>query len=273
MRKYIVILIGCLIMLCVQGCLADKPVEDASGEESEPDKEVIVPEEPEDYFPLLLGTTWKYNIEVGDGEPVIFFAARMEYTGKILTVRELSPINLDEGNDPYKLEISVLSSVTPDLPVEYSECFKLEIVRDDLEIFDVSPIAYLAVLPGDGFNVCLFKRQIHIESHPFEYGTSYDFYHGFSQQHLFFDKDRISTLSIRVNGDVTESLEFIESEESLSHFRRVVEPFFQTDDNMSEGFTEDTWFEKGVGLTRLVQKVDGEISMVWELTEFTPGED
>lgn len=260
MKKNIVIFIVCLTMLCTDGCLFKD----------------LKPGEPEEYFPLNPGTTWEYTVEIGDARPIQSYKCCFP---RYATVHASNYLEVG-GDRILKFKLKEAGSVV--LPVEFTKCVELEIINDDLDYFADTTKVYLAVIPGDGFCVSMFVRRFKEEQH-YGYGASYyptfgNVHTGFTQHNLYFDCETIDSMSVNFEKRDIEILEYVEFADALHHYRRVVEGFGSEDDDPErrfvndQGYTEDMWFKKGVGLTRLEQTIGGETSMVWELTEFTPGE-
>lgn len=274
---YIVIL-AISFLLCVSpfGCgkgekaESNRPVEYEAAESSTP-----VEGEPSDYFPTNTGTTWVYEIEIGEVEPLDYRetwwslsngkAFCYEMRGRFRALME------DTAPKTFVLEMKVKGPADEQGPLEYPLGVELEIEKDELGIFEDTKQVFWAITSHDRFTV----NEVITYSPHSSYSPGYPFVgEGYSIRLVFFGGK--PGLMIPIGEQSKDALLFngVDTKVSeyegipLLNFIRTVEPG-EKNDYINKGFSEDMWFAKGKGLVRLEQKVDGEVSMTWNLVEFS----
>jgi len=235
---------------------------------------------PADFFPLETGTTWTYAITLGETEPLNYEEVSWEGPGKtgILSVRRgrfFGVFEEHQGNQ-FTLKMRVKGPAPKQGGLEYPLGVELEILQDDLGVFHDAKQVFFAVANYDRFMAHLvITHDVNGPGAPTGSGpwSSWGSEDGYSMRLIFFGSAPGTRISM--GGQHKDLLLFggvegtIEGGVDVLHFIRTVLPSDDpTDGLLSEGFSEETWFEKDKGLFRLVQ-TRGDATMTWDLTDFS----
>jgi hypothetical protein len=237
---------------------------------------------PADFFPIAVGSRWEYKIEPGTTEPLMFqetiwprgkSVVVSQTRGRLFLSRE------QEGRKNFTLAFSVLSEAKKQSPLGLLRGVQLKLEKDDLGIFKYAEKVLWVVSLSQGF----MARQVVIFSSdsPGAPGGPWGTWGGasgeggYTLRAIFFgDKPGVE---VGMGREPKDTLEFKGVESGVPgssgiqclHFIRRVKPAKREpgkkSDYLDKGFSEDIWYAKQRGLVRLVQKVDGEISMTWTL--------
>lgn len=233
-----------------------------------------------EYFPLEIGVRWAYEIQIGEAEPLNYKETRWPMEpGKVSvfsTRGRYTAYLKDPSKKSYRLTIAVKGPAEKQGGLQYPIGAELEIEEDELGIFGDAEKVFFAVTTSGRY-----MAQLVATYPPDSLGAPFgmtSFEDGFSMQILFFTgnlgteigigkepKDKLALIGLDTSVPKYKG-------EALLHFRREVAPdenILQQAEYLNNGFTEDLWFAKGKGLVRLEQKVNGKVSMVWVLTQFT----
>jgi len=149
---------------------------------------------------------------------------------------------------------------------KFTDFIQLEIVRDDLDVFEhrgeESKEVFWARTYDENDPYSLIINQI-VFYPPEARIPSED---RFSVRTIFTDS-KAPAEEIEKTADIL-TLVGVEKlpgygELPCIHFLRIVKE--RDKSKIGKAFTEDTWYAPGVGLVRLEQKVEGKTSMIWEL--------
>lgn len=232
--------------------------------------------EPWDYFPTRTGTKWVYEITVGEAEPLSFREISWPLNGRVTSyaVRGyLHPLVSDESRRTFQLVISTRGKASQQGPFQY-DGVELAIEKDELGIFKYHKQVFWAMTYSGGFMVSevgtYSPNTPPAPPHIWGMGKK----EGFSVRIIFFSEPGIE---VGIGKEPSEEFFFTGVDGPYLHFVREVKVDEKEEGEEStyldKGFTEETWFVKGKGLVRLEQKVDGKISMVWKLVQFSKGAD
>jgi hypothetical protein len=259
---------------------------------SEAKKPVDEEGSPSDYFPTAAGTRWTYDITVASllerHAPLIHALITWpspegnvpwEIRGRLTAPREPTP------DRSYRLAMSVIGPADRQGPLEYPEGYELRLERDDLGTFNEMMIPrrsakklFWAINREQRYRVVL------VVMHSFQSPGAPDAgvesadgkKPGYSERTIFFGArpglgvDREDDMLVYIGAEKFRDTQ-------LLHFRRLVaerknpklgKPKDTShDDRLNGAFMEDSWFAKGVGLVKLVQTVDNEVTMQWTLVQ------
>jgi len=155
-----------------------------------------------------------------------------------------------------------------DLFNTFTDFAELEIIQDDVDIFEhkfaQSKKVYWGRIYDDNNPDSLVVNQIVFFSNKFSQSPNSG--DSFSIRTIFTTNEPAQNAS-----GAEDTLSLVGVDNNLSgydglpciHFLRTVKPSDNTE--LGKSFTEDTWYAPGIGLVRLEQKVEGKISMTWDL--------
>lgn len=239
---------------------------------------------PSDYFPISVGVKWVYRIEIGEIEPLNYRETSWPLGEREVTYAtrgRFLPLQ-QRTRKTFLLEMRVKGRAAQQGPLKYPAGVELEIVQDELGIFEDSKQVFWAITQ-DRFmahEVVTYPP----DTSPCGLGGPWGSWgqeEGYSMKLVFFaDKPGIQ---IGLGKDPIDTLLFTGIDTQVPqyegtpclHFVREVKSSEkkQGEDrsHLDKGFSEDTWFAREKGLVRLEQKVDGNTSMVWTLVRFSKG--
>lgn len=250
-----------LLILMISGCA--KEVDDKIGE-------------PSDYFPIDTGREWTYEITIGGAEPLYYYEVNWPLgTGglayavngrfRLLLEKEI-PVSL-------LLKMKVKGPAAKQGRLEYPIGVELEIVQDELGIFEDHAQVFWAITTSDRF----MAEQV-VTYPPDTPGAPHNAWGGWGQENgwshrlVFYGGEPGSSINLK---DSPDEISFIGVDTNVPGFERVSSLHFQRKVNLEQegkessilkkNLTEDTWFVKDKGLVRFVQKVQGTTSMTWLL--------
>lgn len=281
--KRVALLLSVVLMLCLVtiGCASPPTPEPRR---IVPPPNLLVEESSIPHFPTETGTRWKYKITIGETEPLKFkttywpIGSADEGGHIVYGVRgRFEPLLAEKPQKSFDLVIKVIGPAKKQGPFEYRGSVELAVEEDDLGVFkDHSQIFWAIVQPPNPIvnEVVTYPPGLSSDPRGSEYWGSGSNTEGYSLRVVFFARQ--PGLSIGLGDDPKEEIIFNGIVPGGSggfqlHFTREVEPAEEDDHYLSNGFTEEMWYEEGKGLVRLEQKVKGKISMTWELVKFTPG--
>lgn len=230
-----------------------------------------------DFFPMDIGTTWTYSVKIGI-DPL--YASSVAFPRGISWEKryERGSMFLETGTPSLTSGILKLKAVKPvtreDPRVIIASGVRIAILQDDASLFSYGIKLYFAIFDSIDY----FAGWIVTYPLP-EYDwmkPDFDTRRSFCPRFLMFGG--WSGDSICFPDLPGEQITYVnDREESLLHYHRVVRSqkslpkiINQYENKRSQGpFTEDYYLMKGIGLIRLVQRVDGEISMEWTLKELS----
>ncbi|MCD4685936.1 MAG: hypothetical protein K8S97_08370 [Anaerolineae bacterium] len=221
------------------------------------------------FLPAEVGSQWTYKIEIGDMAP-------LRYDEVIWPIGDTAVVSRASGlfsglfvgaatADVFWLTLQVKGTATQQGPFEYDNGVELEILRDDLGVFEDAEQVFWTISPGEYqarvMEIVTYPAYLAPDDLAQEDGFSarlilLDCLPGVYQEGLVWGEESTDILHSLVH-----DIQFPQYEgTTVLHFQRVVEY-----EGFWGGFTEDTWFAEGIGLIRLEQRVDGVISMIWTL--------
>jgi hypothetical protein len=294
--KWLTFALVCVVAVAVVGCGPDegKKAKQAGSERSGTSAADVVNADrppsglPSDFFPMSTGTTWKYQIRLGDMQPLNYEVVKWpqgERERAIATRGLFFRAVKDEAVKDYVLQIRVKGPATQQRNLGYPTTdAELEIMRDDLGVFvSAKRVFYAAKIGGQYMaHLIMVHGANSIGLPPAGAWGGWGGEDGYSARLVMFGGEPYTAISLGLND--TDSLEFIGSEmepttQRLSlHFRRMVKANKHSSDvpdsigssELDDAFTEDMWFTKHRGLERLVQTRRNKVTMTWTLSEFSP---
>ncbi|MEW6408061.1 MAG: hypothetical protein AB1465_05215 [Patescibacteria group bacterium] len=221
-----------------------------------------------DYFPTGIGTRWVYEITIGETEPLRqqtnYWTENNGQTLVQLVKGRFSTLVGSNNKPPktFRLIIKIKKKTAADLESS-SENVELAIEEDELGIFKHGKkvswrqTSYLGAI---------VIEEIVVYS-PKNFGLFDIKQDGYSSHPIFLASN------VRIGYSEEIYILFIGIEASRLHLRRTVNAADsrpgRPPDYLDKAFIEDMWFEKGKGLVRLEQRIDGLVSMTWRLVDFS----
>ena len=239
---------------------------------------------PSDYFPTDIGRSWTYRIEVAstNRHPVRHQISSWPYgedglrsvrtRGIIYNFRDEKAVDGET-----KLVLRIVEKALKQGPLQYREGYKLKIERDDLNIYNDVTALYWAISTASRYEVTEVamidpSSSSSLGSNNSPWG-SMDDREGYSLSFKLFGEKPMIAIGY---GDEGDRLLFVGFDRldgvPCLHFQRMVDAADRKEDTSNRGssyfdsaFTEDVWYGKGIGLMKLIQKVDGLVTMTWTL--------
>jgi len=197
------------------------------------------------YFPMEVGIKWTYEITIGEKNPVVSSIARGNI-GNTTVVREQRGTLVIEEGKIFNLTIEV-KEVTQ---LEGKQGVELEITEDDdFKLFRGADRVVWILREKPTFAV--FQILV---SQPE------------GEESIFSVRPLITPVAMEGKHPSQGFLTPIRHEGSSLHLLRMVG---STGPDVDNGFTEHFYYEKDVGMVKLVQKRDGVVSMTWKLIDFS----
>jgi len=237
---------------------------------------------PADYFPVKIGTTWEYEITIGNVEPMNYTEVSWPQ-GNIIqiiaTKGRFMPLLVDSlGKNSYDLIVRVKSLAKKQGPLEYPNGLELEIVKDELGIYEYCSQVFWAISDDNRFMVN--EIRVYPSDTPGAPMTGawgrWSAENGYSIRVIFFGEQ--PNTAIGLGEEPKDVLLFQGLEGKKLHFTRQVdmsEPknssYDSSDEMFNQDFTEDVWYERGKGLVALIQIKNGEMAFAWRLKKLTLG--
>lgn len=238
------------------------------------------PGKPGDFFPSQVGWTWTYEITIGDAEPLRYNETAWPLGDKWIvyaTRRRFPPVVKGEGEKTFHLVIRSKATATKQGPLEYPIGIELDVVEDELGVYEDAKQVFWAISTSGRFMAHLVTTYDPRSAPGGSRGGAWGRWgqeEGYSMRLIFFG-DQPGT-QIGMGNEPADKLLFegIDTNaegyagQPLLRFIRSVEGSRddQSDRILDRAFTEEMWYAKGKGLVRLVQKVEGKTSMTWTLT-------
>lgn len=235
-----------------------------------------------DFFPTQVGLKWTYEITIGDADPLRYNETSWPQDKGVVNsyIRgRIFPVNQGEGKKRFTLIIRSRASAANIGTIEHLNGVELEVVQDELGIFEDAKQVFWAISTEDRFVACLVVTYDPM-SHGAPKGDAWGRLgqgDGSSMRLLFFGER--PGIQLGIGEKPTDKLLFVGPDtnvegyagQALLHFTRSVEgtkgdQYDQYRHEIDRAFTEEMWYAKGKGLVRLVQKVGGNISMTWALS-------
>lgn len=237
--------------------------------------------EPQEYFPMEIGTKWKYDIKLTENKktrPLCYEVVSWPVGGKYISYATRGILYPGKDTDDIQLILRVDSLAKKQGSLKYPIGVKVGILRDDLGIYRDNVGLFWAGVSSGRFQIT--KVALHdpmSSSAPRSGGWGgWGGKPGESMNLKFFGSRPMIAISIGDNSP--DRLLFVGPEDfagsTALHFRRIVDKTDRSDDKglkkldvnyLDKSFTEDMWYLRHVGLVRLVQTVDGVETMVWTL--------
>lgn len=288
-RKPIILIIWFLLMVFAYGCGEGEEIESGTSvEDEETESSIIIEVEPSDYFPTSEGTSWVYEIEIGNVEPIFYRLERWSVGDGYVLPYEIrgrfARLFYNNNEKKFLLEIGVKRLADKQGPLQYPKGVELEIKKDELGIFEEAKQVFWAITFSGGFEVdeVVTYSPENMPGYP---TGSWGMEEGYSIRPMFFSDLPGTQIGICVGDEAVDNLLFAGVDTKvpeyegipLLYFIRTVEPAKKKEGEnyyyFHNGFSEEIWFAIGKGLVRLEQKVGGKTSMVWTLVEFSEGTD
>lgn len=250
-----------------------------------PETENIASEIPQ-YFPMDVGTNWTYRIDIGDASPVYYEELILYYkigqnigTSESIVRGKYAPgpgMELPQKR-PYQLKIAIAAKATKQCDMEIPEGRKIKVITDELGIYqDAENVYWTTSFPGSfhfmQINEIKTSGAFSTGANPKPYQTCSSSLKGFGYP---------AETSICHGAKMTDFLTFQGigiipgTKVNGLHFIREVKgkESASISNAMNFTFTEDLYYQKGVGLVYLQQKVNGKIAMTWTLVKMTTAKD
>jgi len=233
---------------------------------------------PQDYFPIAVGTEWQYDIELFPPKDPLTHEIKFWPEGNSEIVQEVSGRLLftDSATEEFKLVLKVKKTAAEQGPLKYPIGVELEVLQDDLGIYEWCDQVFFAVTNHGRYFVNLVKTYSPDSPGCPSRGSwgSWGTEPGHSIKPYFFGEEPGTGLGLE---NSNESVVFVgmasKNNRQCLHFTRVVEGnadearLDSSAGDIGRSFTEDMWFAKGVGLIKLEQRVGDSLTMTWTLKE------
>jgi hypothetical protein len=243
-----------------------------------------------EYFPLVVGSRWVYRIETSEHRGLNFRGTIWPTGPDTLRTLKISGSFPDTSiKKTFTLEFRLRNKVSDQeratedsLFGDYSsrtDIFELEIIKDDLGIFDLERRVFWAVIRKHAGDESPVIEQAAIYLPDISRGVITVIGAGWSRKALFFIDQpgaklaheqfpEDATVYIGIDRNVPQH-----ENATLLRFRRTMERREGGSSTRYEdsGFSEDFWYARNVGLVRMEQKVLGRTTVVWTLTDFALG--
>lgn len=236
---------------------------------------------PKDFFPTKVGTTWTYKISLGEVKPLNYEVVMWPRgkSGVTMATRGFFMGSLTGEKREFTLKIRVKGLASKQGVLKYPIGVELEIEEDELGVFDNCKQVFLAAASSGGFmaHMVIIKDRNSLGAPSSGSWGGWGEEDGYSMPIIFFIRDPGTQISMGENS--SDSILFtgvsklpVGNLKGL-HFQRVVgatekKPGEELS-GLDQGFTEDTWFVRGKGLSYLVQRVNSKVSMTWTLVDFS----
>lgn len=244
-------------------------------ETTAPAKEISVKE----FFPLDTGLRLVYKIEKCSTNNPLYsvhvFWTIGQNRGRLVLIRR--EIEFKPGQDEYLLILKVKGpNLEEKKSSDYDKVIEVEIERDDIGLYANAQKLFWCVKSNSRYKI--YEVLYHDPSSTGSEAARGEGYKeqpaGISQQFKIFSGIPLITYAY-IDEEVLYFIgpEMFENQNCL-HYRRIVwevkkdywgNPIEQN--YIMTPFTEDLWFAEGKGLVKLVQKVDGKITMTLSLKE------
>lgn len=240
---------------------------------------------PADYFPTDIGHTWEYHITVEDEGRNALFTRATIWTligGKqVITTergRHLTAVaNRKADRGVFTLTLRIKGKALKQGHLQYSEGYQVQVVRDDLNIYDSPQDLFYAISRSQRFMLEQVRVvSPHSSSAPSggsgPWGGPSVIEPGYDHKLIFFGQPHLS-IDLGARGDALVWMKTTKDSRGRPAiiFERRVEAKNKIptpkQDPLDKSFVEERTFVRGVGMTRLVQKVYGKTTMTWILQE------
>jgi hypothetical protein len=222
---------------------------------------------PEEYIPFTPGLRLEYRITLGPAEPLNFGVTVWSMGNGHGILSETRGRFAPPTKRTYSLILQIAGPVTKEGPYSWDGVK----VKDEIGVFEGAQELFWSRAPGDDFNV-LEVRTYSPDSTGAPMGSwgVPESEGGSASRIIFFGGPPGSARGIGPR-DSEDKIGFLGSEGDTLHFVRQVKTH-ESDPSESEdaklldqGFEEHTWFERGRGMVRLEQRINGATSMRWQL--------
>jgi hypothetical protein len=221
-----------------------------------------------DYFPLTLGTEWRYNIDYIHFPPLSY--SEIFWPKNTPTESEVRGEVYFPKRSGNHMTIKIVNTTS-------SHQAEIKVLEDDLIMFDyVTKITWTGIEGNKTGFVQTVYYSPHRNSRCIGPYARCVWEEGFSKNIIFFEGKTKDSLTLNYGKD---SITFLGYDNNVPdyadipcmHFQRHVmsEPVIES--ILDIEFTEDTWFAPKKGMIRLEQKNEGETTLVWTLERYEPG--
>lgn len=225
-----------------------------------------------DYFPHQVGMTWTWEIRQETALPLQDWTTMWPQANKGVQFRK--GIIIPSFDTAYTLTLKV-AHLADDIQTgeDTLSGVELQIVRDDLNIYQDAERLFWAFVPGNDSLV------VEIAYLPGSFAASSGYpdsavtsSQGISMRPIFFDGD------VAISSDYTYSWNPLEADDVLyfgssaddswTFVREVAAEKNLLNEVLKRAFTETVTYDQGVGMISLHQEIAGLASMSWELVDF-----
>ena len=246
--------------------------------------------DPYDFFPMVVGSKWKYSIELGAVGP-LGYEEIIQVTGGKAAVHPTRRVLLTEqkpkagAGKPLALELHVRRPAIYDQFHPRFRVIELSVERDDLGIFRGSKKVFSTVIRHQMHQSAEFIVVFPPDQGPGSVAkpAPKESLDGVSRRLAFFAGSEAASLGVGLRKVDElylvgpEKLTLDKRELECLRFKRVVAPAPRRGNEdqspADAGFTENIWYARDVGLVRLEQKIGAKTSMIWKLESYAlPGE-
>lgn len=238
---------------------------------------------PDEYFPLTPGTTWTYKINV-ENDPMQYNITSWPVGDKAMSYSNIGLFSGTFNKNAKKefiLKIKINKPIAKYCGMSWSKMFELEILQDELGVFEnVDKVVY-AITNGGRFTAYqIVGYPPDSPGAPTSAWGNWGSDPGTSMRVVFFGSKPGIQIGLTNSEDAILFDGLIKSSEYsdpvLKFIRTVTitkkeDPVDKELDIFSKGFKEETLFARNVGMVSLVQKRDEKVTMSWSLVDFIPG--
>lgn len=238
--------------------------------------------------PLKLGTVLTYKITFGSAEPLAYREVNWPIGNNneiCQAIRSRFIAYMKRKNDlPMYLKLQIIQAVHSPGSVMKWPGVGLKVLQDDLGVFEDCSAVYWSIINPENPELELVTMySANSSGAPSgSWGNTIVTADGWALRSLFFNRGPQVSSSWSKGRDALLCLTIEDiAGKKLLHFQRQVTASKSdqasgladhnnvirtvTKDNLGAPFTEDMYYEQGRGLVRLVQMVNGQRSMTWEL--------
>ena len=235
---------------------------------------------PQEFFPMEAGARWSYAITVGKVKPARYAVKTWPLGDRAVAYANrgyFRGIFDDKRPNRFKLAYSVKGPAAIQGRLRYPIGVELSVDVDELGVFEGAKQSFWATTNARRTSVLLIQVHDGRES-PAPSGFGGWGEDGHSMRTAFYADASGTSTEMDGSGDsllyagIDRTVAGFDGTDCMHLIRQVKASGEREAREAFEKFIrEDMWFVRGRGLVRLVQRIDDEVSMTWELESFQPG--